>query len=117
MLQIGVTSIGAQGREARQAVRERLAREGIEPDHVLVVEAVAHELLAAAFDSSVTEPVILTVEPSSAVTEICVRSRSAIDLRDEPFGLRERILDTIALAYGLRPHADGTVELWAEVAR
>src|ERR1700682_4601780 len=68
MLQIGVTSIGAQGRNARQTVRDRLAQEGLDPDHVHVVESVVHELLVAAFDSAVTEPLILTVEPSPAAT-------------------------------------------------
>jgi hypothetical protein len=38
-----------------------------------------------------------------------------VDLRDEPFRLRERVLQSLTLAFGSRRNADGTIDLWAEV--
>ena len=117
MLQIGVTSVAHQCRDARRAVRHHLARTGIEADHVAIVEEVVQELLVAVFDSRVTEPIILTVTPSEDLTHVSVKAPRAIELRDEPFGLRERILDKLAADHGQQRHANGTVDLWAAVGR
>ena len=117
MLQIGVTSIAHQCRDARRAVRNRLARVGIEAEHVAIVEEIVQELLVAVFDSHVTDPIILTVTPSEDLTHVSVKAPSAIRLRDEPFGLRERILDKLTVDHGQHLHANGNVDLWAAVAR
>jgi hypothetical protein len=45
-----------------------------------------------------------------------VRCPHNVDLRDEPFGIRERVLQGLAFAWGKRTYADGSVDLWAEVA-
>jgi hypothetical protein len=43
------------------------------------------------------------------------RCAGPVDLRDEPFRLRERVLQSLTLAFGNRRNADGTIDLWAEV--
>jgi hypothetical protein len=40
-----------------------------------------------------------------------------VDLRDQPFALRERVLQSLTLAFGSRRNGDGTVDLWAEVPK
>jgi hypothetical protein len=117
LFQIGVTSIARQCRDARRAVRQRLARAGIEADHVVVVEEVAQELLVAVFDAGTSDPVILTVDPSRLLTHISVKTSTVVNVRDEPFGLRERILAKLTLAYGQQQHPNGTVDVWATVPR
>jgi hypothetical protein len=116
-IQIGVTSVSTQLRDAREVLRARLATEGIALDHVRAVEAVANEMLGAAFETEVSEPLILRVELSQRFTTIRMRCRRGVALRDEPFRARERVLDGLAACYGAQPCADGSVELWAEVAR
>ena len=116
-IQIGVTSVSTQLRDAREVLRARLVAEGIEVDHVRAVESVANEMLGAAFETEVAEPLILCVELSQRFSTIRVRCRREVGLRDEPFRTRERVLDGPAACYGAQPCADGSVELWAEVAR
>jgi len=116
-IQIGVTSVSTQLRDAREVLRARLATEGIELDHVRAVEAVANEMLGAAFETDVEEPLILCVELSQRFSTIRVRCRREVELRDEPFHARERVLDGLAACYGAQPCPDGSVELWAEVLR
>jgi hypothetical protein len=117
MLQIGVTSIAHQCRDARRAVRNRLAQAGIEADHVAIVEEVVQELLVAVFDSQVTDPIILTVTSSEDLTHVSVKAPRPVTVRDEPFGLRERILDKLTVDHGQQCHANGSVDTWAAVAR
>ena len=50
------------------------------------------------------------------LTSVRVRCPQNVDLRDEPFGIRERVLQGLAFAWGKRTYADGSVDLWAEVA-
>jgi len=116
-IQIGVTSVSTQLRDAREMLRARLDSEGIELDHVRVVEAVANEMLGAAFETEMPEPLILRVELSPRFTTVRMRCRRDIALRDEPFHARERVLDGLTACYGSQPCPDGSVELWAEVAR
>ena len=82
-----------------------------------MLETVANELLGAALDGGVTKPLLLSVELFARLTSVRVHCPSNVDLRDEPFGVRERVLQGLAFAWGKRAHADGSVDLWAEVAR
>ena len=117
VIQIAVTSRSSQLRHARRDLRDRLALDRIEQDHIDVLEAVANELLGATVDAGIKEPLTLSVELFARLTSIRVRCPRNVDLRDEPFGLRERVLGGLAFAWGKRSHADGSVDLWAEVAR
>ena len=114
---MGVTSVATQLRDAREALRARLALQAIEPAHIVTVEAVANEMLAAAFENKLTEPLILSVELSARCTTVRVRCRRNVELHDEPFRMRARVLDGLAHGYGTRHGADGSAELWAELAR
>jgi hypothetical protein len=65
----------------------------------------------------VDRPVTLSVELFARLTSVRVHCASDVDLRDEPFGMRENVLQGLAFAWGKRIYADGSVDLWAEVAR
>jgi hypothetical protein len=38
-----------------------------------------------------------------------------VDVHDEPFGVRERLLAGLTFAFGRRGRPDGSVDLWAEI--
>jgi len=59
----------------------------------------------------VTQPVILTVEPSELIAHVSVKAPTAVNVRAEPFGLRP-YAHQLALAYGQEQHANGTVDRW-----
>jgi hypothetical protein len=46
-----------------------------------------------------------------------VNCGNGLRMRDEPFELRERIIEALTIAYGQRQNGDGTADLWAEVPR
>jgi hypothetical protein len=117
LIQIGVTSVSSQLRSTRRALRERLESQRIDERHVDAVEAVANELLAAAFEADASDALTLTVETFALLTSVRVACSRNIELRDEPFGVRERVLEGLAFAWGKRSYGDGSVDLWAEVAR
>jgi hypothetical protein len=117
-IQIGVTSVSSQLRAARHTLRDRLDVDlGVEREHTDALESVANELLGAALDARVRKPLILSIELFPRLSSVRVRCPSDVELRDEPFGIRERVLRGFAFAWGKRSHADGSVDLWAEVAR
>ena len=117
-IQIGVTSVSSQLREARHTLRDRLGTDlGLERDHRDALASVANELLGAALDARVGEPLMLSVELFPRLSSVRVRCPSDVELRDEPFGMRERVLRGFAFAWGKRSYTDGSVDLWAEVAR
>ena len=60
---------------------------------------------------------MLTVELFPRLSSVRVHCPSNVELRDEPFGMRERVLRGFAFAWGKRSYTDGSVDLWAEVAR
>lgn len=97
----------------RRTLRHRLRSLGIGDATVTAVEQAAAELLGAVLERAGPEPVDLEV----ACFRVRVSSRRPVDLGDEPFGLRERIVGAVALAWGRRMHADGSIDPWAEVAR
>ena len=116
-MEIGIAPAATQIRSARTAVRAHLGHEQYAPDQIRAVETVVSELLGAAFDSGVREPIQLSVESFALLTSVRVHCSSNIQLRDEPFGLRERVLGGYAFAWGKRRRDDGTIDLWAELAR
>jgi hypothetical protein len=117
-IQIGVTSGSSQLRAARHTLRDRLDADlALERDHTDALASVANELLGAALDARVRKPLILSVELFPRLSSVRVRCPSDVELRDEPFGMRERVLRGFAFAWGKRSYTDGSVDLWAEVAR
>jgi hypothetical protein len=117
-MQLAVAPATSQLREARRWLRAELE---IDPRadrlHVEALESVATELLGAALESGVGRQLTLSVELFARLTSVRVRCPSDVDLRDEPFGVRETVLQGLAFAWGKRSYADGSVDLWAEVAR
>ncbi len=102
---------------ARSAVHRRLTEHALDSDHVVAVDMVVGELISAAIDADIRDRVVLTVEPFALLTSIRLRCPREIELRDDPFRLRERVLERLTLAFGRRRNADGTADLWAEVPR
>ncbi len=74
-------------------------------------------MLGATLQSGVRTPVTLSVELFARLTSVRVRCPGDVELRDDPFGMRENVLQGLAFAWGKRSYADGSVDLWAEVAR
>ena len=89
----------------------------VDRDHVEALQTVANELLGAALEAGIAKPVVLSVELFPRLTSVRVHCESDVDLRDEPFGMRENMLQGLAFAWGKRSYGDGSVDLWAEVAR
>jgi hypothetical protein len=116
MLQFQVAALD-EIRTVRASIRdEPFARNVVETD-IEVLNAVISELIGAAFDSRVQPPIVVTVETFARLHSIRVRVADSVELVDEPFRLRERILQALTLAFGQRRNGDGTVDLWAEVVR
>ena len=103
--------------DARRAVQHALEGQGLATAHARDVAAVVDELVGAARECEVTTPVTLTVEVYARLTSLRVRCDRDVELRDKPFEIRERLLQSLALAFGRRGRADGTVDLWAEIVR
>ena len=72
---------------------------------------------SAAFDSGAKDHLVLRIETFTLLTSVRVHCPRNLHMRDEPFGIRERVLDGFAFAWGKREHRDGSVDLWAELAR
>jgi hypothetical protein len=102
-------------RQARRAVRDEITSEGLGPTHALAVAAVVNELVSAARECRVTSPLALTIVTHGRLTSVRVRCDRAVDVHDEPFGVRERLLAGLTFAFGRRGRADGSVDLWAEI--
>ena len=117
VIEIGVAPLSTQLRRARRTLRDQLDVDALGRDHVGAVEAVANELLGASCDGGAKGELVLSVESFALLTSVRVRCPRGAQLRDEPFGMRERVLDGYAFAWGKRQRLDGTIELWAELAR
>lgn len=117
VIEVAVAPRSSQLTVARRWLRDGINERAVEPDHTDALESVATELLGAAIDSGVRKPVTLSVEVFARLTSVRVRCPDNADIRDEPFGLRQRVLQGLAFAWGKRSYADGSVDLWAEVAR
>lgn len=117
MIEIRVAPASSQLRNVRRAVRAHLDGTRFDAEHIAAVEAVANELLGAAFDGDVRSGLVLSVEIFTLLTSVRVHCPGNVHLRDEPFGMRDRVLEGFAFAWGKRTHADGSTDLWAELAR
>jgi hypothetical protein len=106
-----------QVRKARVSVRDRLADIGCDRDHVLAVESVVAELLGIVSDAGEQGGVELSVASFPLLTSVRLRCPPQSTWRDDPFGLRDRILERLTVAVGQRRHTDGSAELWAEVPK
>jgi hypothetical protein len=104
-------------REARTLVSDTLREEGIDSHHASTVVLVVNELIAAARECDVKTPVRLTVAPYPQLTSVRLQCDRNVELRDKPFDIRERLIQHLAIAFGRRRRDDGTVDLWAEIAR
>jgi hypothetical protein len=117
VIQIDVAPASTQLRTVRRALRARLDAATLGNEHIGAVEAVANELLGAAFDGGTKEQLVLSVESFALLTSVRVHCPRNLQLRDEPFGIRERVLEGYAFAWGRRRRLDGSVDLWAELAK
>ena len=118
VIQLAVPPVSSHLRRARKTLRDQLDLDArADRVHVDAVQTVANELLGAAIQARVAQPVVLSVELFARLTSVRVHCASDVDLRDEPFGMRENMLQGLAFAWGKRNYADGSVDLWAEVAR
>jgi hypothetical protein len=118
MIELAVPPASSQLRRARHWLRDQLDRDPrADRLHIEAVQTVANELLGATLEARVGRPVTLSVELFARLTSVRVRCPGDVDLRDEPFGMRENVLQGLAFAWGKRIYADGSVDLWAEVAR
>jgi hypothetical protein len=104
-------------RKARVAVRDRLTRLGCDAEHSRAVETVVAELLGAVVEAGNKGTVQLSVERFALLTSVRLRCPPGAQLRDDPFGLRERVLERLTVAVGRRSNTDGGAELWAEIPR
>jgi hypothetical protein len=116
MLQMHVPSLRRLG-PTRKAVRDELHGRHYADQHITAVEAVVAELLGAAYESQAQSPIVITVERFALLISVRVRCSGPVDIRDEPFHLRERVLHEFALGFGSRRNPDGTIDLWAELPR
>ena len=103
--------------DARVSLGTALARQGVAGAHHDDVVAVVNELLAAARECGVTAPLGVTVVVYPLLTSVRVRCDRNVELRDKPFDVRERLIHRLAIASGRRRRDDGSVDLWAEIAR
>ncbi len=100
---------------ARREVRAAIARQGLGASQAVTVVAVVNELVGAARECRVASPLALTIVTYGHLTSVRVRCDRDVDVSDEPFGLRERLLTGLTFAFGRRDRADGSVDLWAEI--
>jgi hypothetical protein len=117
MVQIAVPPIASGLHAARGTLRRQLGAQDVRDDHIAAVELVASELLGAALEAGNAEPLTLSVELFTLITSVRVRCPRGAELRDEPYGMRERVLEGVAFAWGKREYVDRSVDLWAEVAK
>jgi hypothetical protein len=118
VIELAVSPATSQLRPARHWLRDQLEGDArVDSAHIVSVQTVASELLAAALEAGGGRSLTLSVELFARLTSVRVRCPGDVDLRDEPFGLRENVLQGLAFAWGKRSYADGSVDLWAEVAR
>jgi hypothetical protein len=118
VIELAVPPATSQLRRARHWVLDELGGDArVDRTHVEAVQTVASELLGAALEAGIGRPLVLSVELFARLTSVRVRCPGDVDLRDEPFGLRENVLQGLAFAWGKRVYANGSVDLWAEIAR
>ena len=115
--EVTVRSLPEDLRATRRAITRALIGQSLEGAHIEAVALVAHELLIALCERQTSLPVVVTVEPLPLLTSVRVRTTTELDAVFEAFGVTERLLTALTIAFGLRPSAGGGTELWAEVPR
>jgi hypothetical protein len=68
------------------------------------------ELVGAALEAGVQDPVHLMIEPFPLLTSVRLRCPHEVELRDDPFRLRATMLEKLTVACGRRHNADGAVD-------
>jgi hypothetical protein len=116
-VQFAVPPVAAALHAARGTLRQQLGAQDIRDDHIGALELVASELLGAALEAGNAEPLTLSVKLFALISSVRVRCPKGGELRDEPYGIRERVLEGVAFAWGKREYTDRSVDLWAEVAK
>jgi hypothetical protein len=112
-----ITLRPASVRKARTSVRDHLADLGCDRVHLLAVESVVAELLGVAIDSGEHDSVALSVASFPLLTSVRLQCSPGLTWRDDPLGLRDRILERLTTAVGQRRRTDGGIELWAEIPK
>ena len=105
----------SDARRARTNVRRRMSERGIDSAHIAIVESVVAELLGATIESGVQGSARLMLESFPLLTSVRLRCPRDVEVRDDPFGLRDRVLEKLTTASGKRANADGTTDLFAEI--
>src|SRR5262245_10986367 len=105
----------ADVRRARTTIAARLDDLGVDPEHVAAVKTVVPELLGSAVEAHLNGSLELSIELFPLLTSVRLRCPDDIELSDDPFAVRDRVLERLTLAVGRRRNADGTADLWAEV--
>lgn len=116
MLRFQVAALDEIG-TVRASIRDGPKMRHVDRADIAALNAIISELIGAAFDSRVEPPIVVMVETFARLHSIRVRVADYVELVDDPFRLRERILQSLTLAFGQRRNGDGTVDLWAEVPR
>jgi Fe2+ transport system protein FeoA len=116
MLQEDFTLRAGAARKARASIRRRLADLGVDDGHVLAVELVVAELMAAAFQGCRGGSTRLSLELFPLLTSVRLRCPADVEIAADELALRERLLGRLTVAVGRRRNVDGTVDMWAEVA-
>src|SRR5437016_7487523 len=105
-----------QIRQARTLTRAAFS-DADDTSHRQAVEIVVGELVGAALEAGVHDPVELTIARYPLLTSVRLRCSHEVELQDDPFRLRTAILGKLTLACGRRHNPDGTADLWAEIPR
>ena len=116
MLQLRIRSVGRLG-SARQTLRRELRQSGIREDEVATLELVVSELVGVVVESDVSPPILVTIETFPRLHSVRLHHLDNLELKDDPFHLRERVLRSLTLAFGQRRNEDLSTDLWAEVPR
>ena len=115
MIELELHRAPGELRRTRQAVRAAVTSQGLDATHAVEVAAVVNELVSTARECRVTSPLRLTIVTYGRLTSVRVRCDRDVEVRDEPFAVRERLLGGLTFAFGRRGRADGSVDLWAEI--
>jgi hypothetical protein len=102
---------------ARHTMRRELCHRGIREDEIATLELVVSERVGVVGESNVSPPILVTIETFPRLHSVRLHHLDNLELQDDPFHLRERVLQGLTLTFGQRRNADHTTDLWAEVPR
>jgi hypothetical protein len=102
---------------ARRSVRDALRLQGLGRDEITTLELVVAELGNTALEARIDSSLLITIETFARLHSVRLRGNLPAARRDDPFRVRERVLQSLTLAFGERRNGNGTVDLWAEVPR